>query len=141
MVSTADEAIFSKRGFTADGNTRLILRAQAQTPGVVRFSVPSALGARLESLVSRYGGSSSGAENYIDIITTEVGTGLYQASAVLISPKDFPESYSFPNHPFQVTVRQTADNGQTSSKNVDLRLHAVPVMLIHGLHGDQKPDY
>ena len=60
---------------------------------------------------------------------------------MLISPKDFPESYSFPNHPFQVTVRQTADNGQTSSKNVDLRLHAVPVMLIHGLHGDQKPDY
>jgi hypothetical protein len=141
LVSKADKTIFTKKGFTADGNTRLIIRAQAKTPGVVRFSAPSALGGTLESLAARYGGGSTGAEDYVDVIATDIGGGTYQASAVLISPKDFPESYSFPNQPFQLTVTQKADSGQTSSKKVDLRLHAVPVLLIHGLHGDRNPDY
>ena len=119
---------YRKKGFTADGNTRLILRAYTTMPGTIKFSVPQEIGASLENLSRDNRGTS------IEIKTKNVAGSIYQASAVLISPKDFPQSMldKFPETNFNVKVNFTGDGGELASKDENILLHSVPVVLIHG---------
>ena len=128
---SADE--YSKEGFTADGNTRLILRARASKPGTVIFSIPEGFGT-LETLTRGKGTS----DIQIAIKTTPVNDGIYQASAVLISPFDYPNpELLFPSQAFDVKLSFTGDDGTTQDlQPLQLKIRAVPVILIHGIWGE-----
>ncbi|MBQ7561863.1 MAG: hypothetical protein IJS99_08545 [Synergistaceae bacterium] len=122
---------YGKSGFTADGNTRLFLRAQSNRAGTFKFSIPEGFGT-LEDL-NRHGGGTE-----IEISTTDLGNGIYQASAVLISPSNYPaNNILFPSHAFDVNLTFTDNSG--ISENIPplgLKIQAVPVVLIHGIFGD-----
>ncbi len=123
---------YGKSGLTADGNTRLFLRAQSDRAGTFKFSIPEGFGT-LEDLNRRGGGSE------IEISTTNLGNGIYQASAVLISPADYPVSNTilFPSHAFDVNLTFTDNNGISENvPSLNLKIQAVPVVLIHGIFGE-----
>lgn len=122
---------FSKKGFTADGNTRLILRAQSNKPGLIRFSVPASLDAKLESLSRDHWGTPS-----ITIATTPVSDKVHQASAVLTAPEAYPLSMGLPSANFRLRTFFTADDGTTESNDLSLTVELTPVMLIHGLESN-----
>ena len=137
-VSVSNQSIkkYGKKGFTADGNTRLILRAQAKTRGVMTFSVPTELGAKLESLRDR---NELTATTEIRAVPVDVdGETVFQASAVLIAPKDYPATMDFPLDSFNVMVNFKGDDGSSDTNVLSLELHAAPVVLIHGIFGDVK---
>lgn len=122
---------YEKKGFTADGNTRLIMRALTNAPGKVRFSAP-VIGVTFENLNREEGQAYS----MIEIPTVLIGDNQYQSSAVMISPKDYPTSstYPFPNSKFNVHVTFVpSKSGQAQiSQDIPVEIYAVPVVLIHG---------
>ena len=131
-ISSFPYSDYGKLGFTADGNSRLIIRVQTDKPGTVSFSLNDDIGAKLESL-SRAELSSS-----TQLQTLDVGDSVYQVSAVLVAPESFPQSKIsyFPSATFSVHVKFTDEDGQVSEDDIDLRIEAAPVILIHGL-GDE----
>jgi hypothetical protein len=135
-IFTADEAIYSKRGLTADGNTRLILRAQTKGPGVVRFSIPAEIGATLEHMTIRYRGTS----DHIDVIAQKMTDDIYQATAVLIAPASYPEVMGMPVYPFTLSVTATPDNPSDApvTKTTTLALRLAPVVLVHGILAQEQ---
>jgi pimeloyl-ACP methyl ester carboxylesterase len=138
-IFTADENLYSKKGLTADGNTRLILRAQTTGPCVVRFSIPAEIGATLEHMTIRYRGTS----DHIDVIAQKITDNIYQATAVLIAPNGYPEvmkSSGMPEYPFTLSVTATPDdpNNAPVTKTTTLSLHLSPVVLVHGIIGYGK---
>ena len=130
--------IFTKKGLTADGNTRLLIRAISEEPGDIYFALgEGAAGFRLETLLG-------------DVLTTEVGDfwgfeaypmnngAFYQATVVLIGPKDF-QGRNFPKHDFYVEVLKTDSEGyivEESQTLKELSLVPNPVVLLHGIYGD-----
>ena len=119
---------YGKKGLTADGNTRLILRVQTNKPGYVSFNFDEDFGATFESLAYRTNMFTTA-----KISTTYLDDNKYQASAVLIAPERFPENKNFPSDSFTVKVKFEADDGTTSEENINLTIEAAPVMLIHGM--------
>ncbi len=132
-LSQISGAGYSKTGLTADGNTRLILRYQSDSAGVVSFSAPSYF--VLENLSDREILTSS-----TQIQAVQVG-GKYQASAVLIAPETFPASLTFPSGNFTVTANFTPDTGSAVSENLNLTLKAPTVVLLHGLFMDNAKTF
>lgn len=95
MASIADLSarIYGKKGFVADGNSRLIVRVKTQRPGNVAFSVNDNIGVHVERLSDRADFSLA---SYLtpNINTTETSNGNYQASIVLVTPEMYPsENY------------------------------------------------
>ncbi len=131
IANLGDE--YSKKGYTADGNTRLIIRVQNSKPGQVQFSVDEKYGT-LETLDRTQSGSS------LSVGTTRIGGSMYQASVVLIAPESFPyseEENNFPEDSFNVGVTFTGDDGTiTITKGTELIIYATPVVLIHGIYGN-----
>ncbi len=131
MISGLSDTAYGKMGLVADGNSRLILRYQSDTPGTVSFSVsPSISGARLETLTSRQEITSA-----LTLVSTSNG---YQASAVFIAPETWPDSFSYPKGDFSITATFTPSNGSAKSETLLLSLVAPPVVLIHGAFGDNE---
>lgn len=127
---------YIKKGFTADGNTRLILRVLTNKPGKLQFSAPLVL-CTFENL-SRDRGESA---NVININTTALSSTEHQATAVMISPNDFLHISSFPKFSFDVLVKFTPNDGSTPiSEHVPVELHAVPVVFIHGFGRETTVD-
>ena len=124
---------YTKTGLTADGNTRLILRYQSDSAGVVSFSAPSYF--VLENLSNREILTSS-----TQVQAVRVGSK-YQASAVLIAPETFPADLTFPSGNFTVTANFTPDTGSATSENLDLTLRAPTVVLLHGLCMDSAKTF
>ena len=122
-----------KSGFTADGNTRLILRAQTRNAGTVTFSVPAGYGT-FEGIDRK--GKGQGLIR-IQIPTTPISGGLHQASAVLIAPKVYPMPAN--NLPATFNVNMTFKAGESEPETLaplPLTVHATPVVLIHGIFGE-----
>ena len=131
FVAALSSSEYSMQGLTADGNTRLILRVQTSKPGLVKFTLPATLtGAKLERMTDRTDISSSLSSG---IRTVSTGTGIWQASAVMIAPESWPDNMNFPEDTFNVIANFTADDWSFETANVNLKLHAAPVVLIHGL--------
>ncbi|MBR0094169.1 MAG: hypothetical protein IJP91_02710 [Synergistaceae bacterium] len=121
--------VFTKSGFTADGNTRLILRAKTTKSGTVTFTIPEELGGTLENLARSMKSSTT-----VSVATTEVDDEKYpyQASAVLIAPKDYPYPDRWPSATFSVGISFTDPEGDKLETSKGLFVQAVPVVLIHG---------
>lgn len=133
-IANIDATIYSKEGFIADGNTRLIVRVQVNRPGSITFSINEDMknaGAILEDIHRNTKTPTSG------IATTKVSEEIYQASAVLIAPKSSPyldrrEPYPF----FRLDLRFIEDGVNTiSTSQVLLKVFPTPVLLAHGLWG------
>lgn len=122
---------YGKLGLAADGNSRLILRVQTDTPGTVSFSGYDEIGAKLEALTTR---TEISASNQLD--TSEIGYELYQVSAVLVAPESFPAGKKFPSDTFKVHVKFTDKDGEITEDDLELELHAAPVLLIPGMFND-----
>ena len=147
---------YGKLGFAADGNSRLIIRVKSDRPGRAVFSFNGTMGAKIEKLTDRTVMRNIGNmynENSVEAV--EVSKGVYQASAVLIAPENFPEDMNFPSDKFTVNVGFFAGEsldlnvldtnysylqGQRkfytgSVKSLELKIDVAPVMLLHGLFG------
>ena len=125
---------YGKKGFVADGNSRLIVRVQTQRPGSVTFSVQENIGVEVESLRNRAKLTAS-----TPVPTSSIGRDGYQASAVLVAPEMYPQFRRFPSSDFTVHVKFTADDTEEVSdeekeleQDIKLELHAAPVLLVHG---------
>lgn len=116
-----------KEGLTADGNSRLIIRAQTDKPGTVSFSLKDDIGLKLESL------SRSELTASAQLDTTEFDSDIHQVSAVLIAPERFPEDKNFPSDTFKVHVKFTDEDGEITEDDLELRIEAAPVILIPGM--------
>ncbi|MBR0069655.1 MAG: hypothetical protein IJP97_04090, partial [Synergistaceae bacterium] len=130
---------YIRKGYTADGNTRLIIRVQHNRPGIVYFDVGSEFGT-LEDI------NRNKINAGIPIPTTEIQKGkLYQASAVLVAPESFPLNSNgndgFPKRDFELKVKFKCGCGDSNctckdeEKPVNLEIHATPVIFIHGIYG------
>ena len=130
-IANYSPKIYGKKGFVADGNSRLIIRVKTQRPGNIEFSVKENIGVEIEKLSDRAKVSS--------IHTTEIGEEEYQASAVLVAPEMYPEGRSFPSSDFTVHVKFTADETgeeipeeeKVMEEDIELEIHAAPLLLIH----------
>ncbi|MBR1485793.1 MAG: VWA domain-containing protein, partial [Synergistaceae bacterium] len=80
-LANIEEQKYRKGGFTADGNTRLILRVQTTQDGVVTFSIPENLGGKLESLQSS---SETTAKDSTNSIETSRSLIIHAVPVVLI---------------------------------------------------------
>lgn len=131
-ISSLTSADYGKTGLIADGNSRLILRYRSSQPGTVAFSVsPEMSGATLETLTDRQAVTSA-------LSTVSTGRG-YQVSAVLIAPETWPSALTYPEGKFTVTATFTPSNGNSAStRTLDLTLLAAPVVLVHGVFGDNE---
>ena len=117
-----------KLGLAADGNSRLILRAQTSKPGKVSCSFNEDIGAKLESLASRKELSASD-----QLSTTEMGNDVHQVSAVLVAPESFPNGKKFPSDTFKVHVKFIDEDGNVTDDDLELKIVAAPVLLIPGI--------
>ncbi len=131
-ISALSSADYGKTGLIADGNSRLILRYRSSQPGTVTFSLsPSIPGAKLESLTGR--------QNITSALSTVNTSNDYQVSAVLIAPEAWPTGISYPKGNFTVTATFAPSNGGAAeSSTLNLTLQAAPVVLIHGVFGDNE---
>ena len=124
-IASIPTAGYSKKGLTADGNTRLILRYQAPSAGSVTFSLSANMyGTQLESLNGRQPITSA-------VRTTQAGN-VHQASAVLVAPETWPARMTYPKDTFTVTAAFTPDSGEPEQATLTLTLQAPSVVLIHG---------
>ena len=122
---------YGKKGFVADGNSRLIVRVKTERPGNVEFSVKENIGVEIERLSDR--AKVSG------IHTTDIGGEEHQASAVLVAPEMYLAG-KFPSQDFTVHVKFTADETgeeipeeeKEMEEDIELEIHAAPIVLIHG---------
>ena len=119
-----------KSGLAADGNSRIILRVQTDKPGKASFSINENIGAKLESLSRKKLSVSD------QLSTTELDTDIYQVSAVLIAPERCPPKKKFPSDTFKVHVKFTDKDGEITEDDLELRIEAAPVVLIHGLRDE-----
>ena len=132
---------YGKSGLAADGNSWLIIGVQTEKPGTASFSSNDEvflgrdfstrhddIGAKLESL-SRAELSPSDQLN-----TTEINSDTHQVSAVLVAPERFPNGKDFPYDKFKVHVKFTDEDGKVTEDDLELKLEAAPVILIHGLN-------
>ena len=126
---------YGKSGLAADGNSRLILRVQTDKPGTVSFSFNEDIGAKLESL-SRKELTASDQLN-----TTKINSNIHQVSAVLVAPERFPEDKNFPSDTFKIHVKFTDEDGEITEDDLELKIEAAPVMLIHGLWGSAEKTF
>ena len=83
-----------KRGFAADGNSRLILRVQTTKPGTVTFTVDPNSNVNIEKLTNR-------STNTAVLPLEKMYDDIYQVSAVLIAPEMFPRLKYFPKESFR----------------------------------------
>lgn len=91
------------------------------------FILPETLtGAKLERMTDR-------SDIYLGIRTVSTGRGIYQASAVLTASESWPDKMKFPEDNFNLSVSFIGDDGTFENENLNLKLHAAPVVLIHGL--------
>lgn len=137
LIANANAALFTKKGYTADGNTRLILRVQHNQPGTVNFDVEKEFGT-LEQLTER-----TRIDKNVNVPTTKLPNGIYQASAVLVAPETFPLGdgifgigQQFPKRDFKVKVTFNPTTGTKEEKEIPLTIHATPIVFIHGWNGD-----
>ena len=122
---------YGKFGFTADGNSRIILRVRTDAPGSVTFSMPgNNLGIGIEALTNRADLNSGGS-----VAAYEIEDGVYQASAVLIAPETFPSGKNFPSDSFAVVVTFYGSDGSVKTGMIELKIEAAPVILIPGFSG------
>lgn len=129
---------YVKKGFTADGNTRLVLRVQSSKAGTVTFTIPDDLGATLETLQR-----STKSNTTVSVTTTPIeGEYPYQASAVLIAPTNYPYPSEWPKSNFNLAVHFVPNEDSSSSINIsrNLTIQAVPVVLLHGFTADANVD-
>ncbi|MBR0150869.1 MAG: putative Ig domain-containing protein, partial [Synergistaceae bacterium] len=137
-ISGYSDRQYGMKGFAADGNSRLIVRVQTNRPGNVAFSFKNDIGATLEKLTDRTKLTASST-----VTATKLNTEFYQASAVIVAPERFPEKGSFPEDKFTVHVKFTADETDEEipdeekiiEEDIELELHAAPVVLLHGFSG------
>ena len=120
---------YSKVGYTADGNTRLIIRVQNDKPGTVTLAVPEGYGT-LQTIDGVTLGTSG-------TKTAEHIGNMYQASFVLLAPESYPYKDkligdNFPKEDFSVVVR-FEESTAIVYKNLNLSINATPVVMIHGL--------
>ena len=137
-ISDLSYSDYGKIGLTADGNSRLILRVKTDKPGTVSFSFNKDIGAKIESL-SR--GELSPSDQ---LSTTQFSDWLFethQVSAVLVAPERFPEDKNFPSDTFKVHVKLTDEDGEITEDDLELKIEAAPVMLIHGLNAKGKDTF
>ncbi|MBQ4431945.1 MAG: hypothetical protein II877_10615, partial [Synergistaceae bacterium] len=129
---------YGKLGLAADGNSRLILRVQTDKPGTVSFSGYDEIGAKLEALTSRVEIWPSELR-----VLSKIEDSLYQVSAVLVAPESFPISSKkkFPSDTFKVHVKFTDEDGEVTEDDLELKIEAAPVMLIHGLWGSAEKTF
>ncbi len=133
-IADLSAKIYGKKGFVADGNSRLIVRVKTERPGNVEFSVKENIGVEIERLSDRAKVSS--------IHTTDIGGEEHQASAVLVAPEMYPVGI-FPSQDFTVHVKFTADETEeetpedekVAENDIELEIHAAPVVLLHGFSG------
>ncbi|MBR0257195.1 MAG: hypothetical protein IJQ58_05610, partial [Synergistaceae bacterium] len=134
-IAGLSEKVYGKKGFVADGNSRLIVRVQTLRPGSVTFTLKDNIEARVERLTDR--ADITGTNYYIS--TTEISEGNYQASAVLIAPEQFPSKKKFPADKFGVHVKFTAEytgeeipeDEKVMEEDLTLEIRAAPVVLVH----------
>ncbi|MBQ7561979.1 MAG: putative Ig domain-containing protein [Synergistaceae bacterium] len=138
IIALKPYSTYGKIGFTADGNSRLILRVYTNRPGNVFFEIPDNIGATLENL------NKIELNTLTPVHTTEIDNSDmkgHQASAVLIAPAAFPAHKNFPKDYFTVNVKFTADetdeeipeNEKELEREIELEIHAAPVLLIPGM--------
>lgn len=127
-----------RRGFVADGNSRLLLRlVSGRQVERVRFelsgSVPAGIG------LDRLGSSpEASSPSDLELSTTMNEDGQWQATAILRSPETFPGGTGEREAEFTVTACPI-EEGECTDQEV-VRVVAVqraPVVLIHGFLGDQ----
>ena len=144
LANITNPDTYTRNGYTADGNTRLIIRVQHNRPGIVYFDVGSEFGT-LEDINRNKINSS------IPIPTTKIQDGkLYQASAVLVAPESFPlkgkvlglGDDGFPKREFELKVKFKCGCGDSKctcedeENPVTLQIHATPVVFVHGIYGN-----
>ncbi len=134
LVANADRAKFTKSGYTADGNTKLILRVQHNQPGKVKFEVDKKFGT-LEALFWR-----EAIDSKTQIETKQINGQIHQASAVLTAPEIFPSELlnnDFPKRDFTLKVTFTPSNGgKSETKEINLSILQPPVVFIHGIYSN-----
>ncbi len=137
-ISALDSATYRKDGLTADGNTRLILRVRSlEESGDMTFSVSPDIGASLEILENdgRRTALSSPSTTATSTYATDKG---YQVSVILTAPKNYPDKLvsniasGTGYMDFTFSVKFTNNSGDVTSKDLPLKLYAVPVVMIHG---------
>ena len=123
---------YGKKGFVADGNSRLILRVQTTKPGTVTFTVDPNSEVAIEKFTNRSPVNSS-------LRVEKLYNDTYQVSAVLVAPENFPRLKVFPKDDFNVHVNFIADYDEDDpdaqrefNEDIDLEILAAPVMLLHG---------
>ena|GEM_PF-6376366 len=141
------DSSFKRDGITADGNTRLLLRAQLSPipPGVninnleAEFSILSMnetpMDISLESLSREQRGNGT-----IKIKFTRVEDGVFQATAVLVAPEYMKETNN-DDVRFVATVSVTGAEGEHFAQTQALRICQPPVVLIHGLWGSPRESW
>lgn len=124
----------SQKGLTADGNSRIIIRALTDKPGTVSFSLNDDIGAKLESLSREELTASTNLNTTGTSASRSIFPKIYQVSAVLVAPERFPESklIDFPSSTFKVHVKFTDEDGETFEEDLELKIEAAPVILIPG---------
>ena len=144
LANITNPDTYTRNGYTADGNTRLVIRVQHNRPGIVYFDVGSEFGT-LEDI------NRNKIDSSIPIPTTKIQDGkLYQASAVLVAPESFPlkdkvlglGDDGFPKREFELKVKFKCGCGDSKctcedeENPVTLQVHATPVVFVHGIYGD-----
>lgn len=137
-VAGINATAFQKKGLTADGNTRLLIRVQSTNPGAIFFALDkNAAGFRLESLDGTI--LTEDPLHWWGYYTTPVRDGsVHQVTMVLVPPVGFQPDYSFPEHQFTIGIIQTDMEGNVYEESMTkktLLLWNNPVILLHGLWG------
>jgi hypothetical protein len=140
-VLLLDPEKYAKRGLTADGNARLLLRAQSHQPGYIVFQLSSFQGATLETLDRAHISLGQMAIPGEFIGYDDQDLPIYQATTVLTAPKEFASNYRHPSQVVSVSAWQEDENDYSEKPNSRLiqalHLYDPPVILIHGLWGKE----
>lgn len=128
-----------RRGFVADGSSRLLLRlVSGQQIERVRFelsgSVPAGIG--LDSLASSPEASSP---SDLELTATMNEDGQWQATAILRAPESFPGGAGEGEAEVTVTACILEEGECTGQKLArEVAIQRAPVVLIHGLWADDE---
>ncbi|MDX8376665.1 MAG: choice-of-anchor U domain-containing protein [Mariprofundales bacterium] len=124
-IKPIDQKLYARRGYVADGNSRLLLRAQSNQEQAIQFTISNG---QLQSL----DGSQQG--ETITIASTKVADGLYQATTIVLAHDIFPEKENVQNVSIQVQASINANILQKQTLNI----RRAPVLLVHGLWGSDS---
>ncbi|GHV40714.1 hypothetical protein FACS1894187_21880 [Synergistales bacterium] len=117
---------FVAKGYTADGNSRLLVRIRSDSEGPVSLEIPelSKISSKIETLQQTPCDINS---IYLESIP---GKDFYQKTLVLIAPESWPSgSITESSIPFSIVAKI----GEKESPAKSLILKKTPVVLIHGL--------